>query len=174
MLPLVLLALSARQDAPMAKTPQDVAKAAASGFATLGGLGFGVTFVSEAIKRSDVQGKARSAVPYFVMQASMSQGLRLGKVSAGFAGGRALGQLIRGVDDMGTAMIAACAAGILSSPTVQSIPTNVLTFMCFSYFIDSFTGSGTAKDPDAPPVPRLSPGQRLDKLLGTTPAPIAA
>ena len=169
MLPLLFLGLAAtRQSAPLANSPMDVVKTTATGFTTLGGIGFGVTFVSEAIARSGVSGKARSAVPYFVMRASMLQGWRLGKVSAGFQGGRALGQCIRGVDDMGTSMIAACAAGLFSAPSIQAIPGNVLTFMCFSYFIDSFTrGSGAPTDPNAPP--KLSPGQRLDKLLGTTP-----
>lgn len=227
--PTLLFALGAsqQQQPPLAKTPTDVLKAGGSGFITLGGIGFGVTAVSEAISRSGTAGKARTrehkrdsehassttlpsaalrlhlhaavsclayivtciltappvlvsrslptGMPYFVMRAAVQQGQRLGRVSGGLSGGRALGQLLSGADGTYASMVAACTAGIVSATSLKAIPSSVVTFACLTYFIDSFSArSRRAPDGEGatPPKPTLSPGQRLDKLLGTTP-PVA-
>ena len=167
--PLLLVTLGASQAPPIAKTPRDVLNAAAGGFISLGGIGFGVTAVSEAIARSGTAGMARTRMPYFVWLAALKSGQRLGRVSGGLSGGRALGQLIRGADDGVASMVAACVAGVASAPNLAAIPSSVVTFACFTYFLDSFKGSSDASSDAPPPKSKLSPGQRLDKLLGTTP-----
>ena len=175
MLALIIVTVAATQVAPpLAQKPMDVVKEAVRSGGTLGGLGFGVTAVAETISRSGVSGQARTRVPYFIFQAALLNGQRLARVAAGFAGGRAAGQLYRGADDGVVSLIAACTAGAFSAATLAQVPSSMMTFACFTYFIDSMTGAykkdGAAAAVDAPPPrPGLSPGQRLDKLLGTTP-----
>ena len=180
--------------APIATHPIDVIRTTASNFVTIGGFGFAFTAFNEATKRAGVSGKAKAAVPRFVVQAALAQGTKWGKVSAGFAGGRAAGQLWRGEDDFQAAMCGAVAGGVMASETIKGIPGSVATFVMFSYFIEKFTANskaGAAKG-GAPQQPQQravqsaaqsaqrpavdygtrpagagpTPGQRLDKLLG--------
>ena len=162
---------------PIASTPMDVVKTTVGSFCQIGGLGFGITAVQEATKMANVGGKARSAVPYFVVTRALMQGQRWGRVSAGaspsnrtrlltvlycprecaceyplfdplfctgFAGGRALGQALRGVDDSTCAMMASIFGGICAAPNLKGIPSSVATFACFGYFIESFTAKSAA------------------------------
>ena len=92
---------------PIAKHPIEVVQTTVSNFVTIGGFGFAFTAFNEATKRSGVSGKAKAAVPRFVFQAALTQGAKWGKVSAGFAGGRAAGQVWRGEDDFHAAMCGA-------------------------------------------------------------------
>jgi len=183
----------APKPAPIAKHPIDVVRTTASNFVTIGGFGFAFTAFNEATKRSGVSGMAKTAVPRFVVQAALAQGTKWGKVSAGFAGGRAAGQLWRGEDDFQAAMCGAVAGGVMASESIKGIPGSVATFVMFSYFIEKFTANskGAAKG-GAPQQPQQravqsaaqsaqrpavdygtrpagagpTPGQRLDKLLG--------
>ena len=183
----------APKPAPIAKHPIDVVRTTASNFVTIGGFGFAFTAFNEATKRSGVSGMAKTAVPRFVVQAALAQGTKWGKVSAGFAGGRAAGQLWRGEDDFQAAMCGAVAGGVMASESIKGIPASVATFVMFSYFIEKFTGNskaGAAKGGAPQQQPRAAqsaapsagrsavdygtrpagagptPGQRLDKLLG--------
>lgn len=144
-----LLALGAQvQQPPIAKGPVDVVKTTASSFLTVGSFGFAITAFQESMKRANVAGQAKTRVPYFVMQASLAQAKRFGSISAGFAGGRALGQAIRGKDDQTCALMGSVFGGIAASPTVAGIPGSVATFACFGFFIDSLSGGN--KGPPSP------------------------
>jgi len=179
---------------PIAKHPIEVVQTTVSNFVTIGGIGFVFTAFNEAKKRSGVSGRAKAAVPRFVFQAALAQGTKWGKVTAGFAGGRAAGQVWRGEDDFHAAMCAAVAGGVMASETIGGIPSSVATFVMFSFLIEKLTANskaGAAKGGvPPPPQPRaappaaqpaqrpavdygtrpagagLTPGQRLDKLLG--------
>ena len=180
--------------APIAKHPIDVVRTTASNFVTIGGFGFAFTAFNEATKRAGVSGKAKAAVPRFVVQAALAQGTKWGKVSAGFAGGRAAGQVWRGEDDFQAAMCGAVAGGVMASETIKGMPGSVATFVMFSYFIEKLTANGKAGAAKGGAPQQLqpraaqsaaqsahrpavdygtrpagagpTPGQRLDKLLG--------
>jgi len=149
-------------------------------FATVGGFGFVFTALQESMARSGVSGAARTAVPRFVFQAALANGQRWGRVSAGFAGGRALGQLARGADDSTCAMLGAACGGAAAAASLADLPSSVFTFCAFSYFIDRLSGNaaaggrasggGGARPPPKPrPVDGRTPGERLDAMLGYTP-----
>jgi len=139
-----LVAAAAPDMPPIAENLGDVVGTTAGSFFTIGGLGFVFTLFSEGSKRANTGGKARAMMPYFVMRAAVLQGQRWGRVSAGFAGGRALGQVIRGVDGSACAMYGAVFGGIAAAPSVAAIPSSVASFAAFTYFIESFSGGSSA------------------------------
>ena len=126
---------------PIAKTPLDVARTTLSGFATISGIGFVFTAAQESSARAGVKGMARKAVPGFVIRAALMNAQRWGRVSAGFAGGRAAGQLWYGEDGFGPAMCGAVAGGVAAAPNLAGIPSSVATFVAFSYFIEKLTNN---------------------------------
>lgn len=186
---------------PIAKTPMDVVQTTLSSFATVSGIGFVFTAAQESSARAGVSGMARKAVPGFVIRAALMNGQRWGRVSAGFAGGRAAGQLWCGEDGFTASMWGAVFGGVAAAQNVAGVPSSVMTFVAFSYFIEKLTNKeddavpvpaaaadtrarGSAKlaprkstRSSAPPPPALdygtrpkgaglTPGQRLDKMLG--------
>ena len=161
---------------PIATSPLDVVRTTAGSFATIGGLGFCFTAFQEATARAAVSGDARKAVPYFVLKAALQNGQRWGRVSAGFAGGRAAGQLLRGGDDAWSRLMGSVVGGAAAATSLASVPSSCATFAAFGYFFDSFThppgkkgGGARAGGAPRPQKPKLSPGQQLDRLLGTSP-----
>eukprot|EP00966_Prymnesium_polylepis_P275338 6361403-Prymnesium_polylepis.1 len=150
---------------PIADTPLDVLKTTVQSFCTIGGIGFGVTAFQEAQKMANVGGRARSQVPYFVITRALAQGGRWGRVSAGFAGGRALGQALRGVDDSTCAMMGSIFGGIAAAPTLQAIPSSVATFAAFGYFIESFTPNAGGSSPKRKLADEVARRDRLRKQL---------
>jgi len=135
------------QTAPkIARGPIDVIQTTAGSFLSVGGFGFAFTALQESIKRSNVGGRARARVPYFVFRASIANGQRWGRVSAGFAGGRALGQALRGKDDSTCSMLGSIFGGIAAAPNPAGVPSSVATFAAFGYFIDSFTANNRPED----------------------------
>ena len=171
-----------QKPAPIATHPIDVIRTTASNFVTIGGFGFAFTAFNEATKRAGVSGKAKAAVPRFVVQAALTQGTKWGKVSAGFAGGRAAGQLWRGEDGFQAAMCGAVAGGVAASESIKGIPASVFTFVAFSYFIEKLTANskkgaangGTVVDTGsavlAPRGKRLPTSERPAVDYGTRPS----
>ena len=184
---------------PIAKTPLDVARTTLSSFATVSGIGFVFTAAQESSARAGVKGMARKAVPGFVIRAALMNAQRWGRVSAGFAGGRAAGQLWYGEDGFGPAMCGAVAGGVATAPNLAGIPSSVVSFVALNYFFEKLTNNinkeqqtqqagGSAARGNARLAPRkssrsaatpptldygkrpqgagLTPGQRLDKVLG--------
>ena len=98
---------------------------------------------------ANVGGRAKEQVTYFLVRNSLTQALRWGRVSAGFAGGRALGQAIRGVDDGTTAMMGSIFGGVFAATSLKAIPQSVATFAAFGYFIESFSSKNRAGSPDS-------------------------
>ena len=105
----------------LAKTPQDVIIKTFSGFAGTGVLCGGWTAVT---KRSVAAGWVSAQ--------------RWRRVSAGFSGGQALGQYLRGVDDRYCRFLGAACAGVFGSATVADIPRNLATYLAFTYVLESF------------------------------------
>lgn len=169
---LLVLGAQVQQRPPIAKTPMDVVKTTASSFFTLGGVGFAITSFQESAKRANVAGQARTRVPYFVFQASLAQAKRIGLVSAGFTGGRALGQVIRGKDDSTCAMMGSIFGGIAASPTVAGIPGSIATFACFGYFIESFTAGKRPLSPEEQLAKAQLQRTKLQKQLAAVDAEI--
>ena len=168
--------VAAVEAAPIAKGPVDVVRTTVNNFYTIGGFGFVFTAFSESTKRAGVSGRARDAVPYFVLRNSFLQAQRWGRVSAGFAGGRALGQAMRGQDDSTCAIMGSIAGGIAAAPSLAQMPSSVATFAAFGYFIDSFSagskpvsGEQATKQLAAARAQRLRLEQQLaevDKKIG--------
>lgn len=159
---------------PIAKNIGDVISTTVGSFASIGSMGFIFTAAQESMARAKVSGAARKAVPRFVVRAALMNAQRWGRVTAGFAGGRALGQVWRGADDQVCSICGAVAGGAAAASSIADMPASVFTFVAFSYALDKLTGSGTAGTSEArataPKTPSLTPGQRLDKLLGVQPA----
>jgi hypothetical protein len=160
--------LAAQPPPPLAKTPGDVARTTLTSYASLGGLGFSFTAVSETLARRNVGGMARSRVPYFVVQSALKAGNKWGKLSAGFAGGRALGQVIRGADDRIASSMAAICGGIASANSVAEIPTSVGTFLAFTYFIDTMSGGSASGGANSSPRARAAQQQKIEKQIAAT------
>lgn len=157
---------------PIAASPADVVRTTLTSFCTIGAFGFCFTALQESLARANVYGDARKAVPYFVMCAAVQNAQRWGRVSAGFAGGRAAGQLLRGCDDGYTRLMGSLMGGVGAATSLASVPSSMATFAAFGFFFDSFTHGGGRDGEGAAaqkPKPKLSPGQKLDRLLGTTP-----
>jgi hypothetical protein len=162
---------------PIAKNVGDVITTTVGSFVSIGSIGFIFTAAQESMARAKVSGAARKAVPRFVMRASLLNAQRWGRVTAGFAGGRAIGQLWRGKDDQVCAICGAVAGGAAAASTLADIPSSVFTFVAFSYALDKIAGTNkpeaiearvSAPRPQRGPKP--TPGQRLDKFLGVQPA----
>jgi uncharacterized protein (DUF697 family) len=129
----------------IAKTPLDALQRTGQAFLTVGGFGFTMTAFQEGSKRAAVW--RHSLTPRYVIGSSLMQAQRWGRVSAGFAGGRALGQVLRGVDDGTCAMMGSIFGGVLAAPNLAAIPSSVATFAAFGYFIDSFQKRSQGGDP---------------------------
>eukprot|EP00325_Prymnesiales_sp_UTEX-LB-985_P029898 CAMPEP_0174731648 /NCGR_PEP_ID=MMETSP1094-20130205/57923_1 /TAXON_ID=156173 /ORGANISM="Chrysochromulina brevifilum, Strain UTEX LB 985" /LENGTH=202 /DNA_ID=CAMNT_0015934059 /DNA_START=89 /DNA_END=697 /DNA_ORIENTATION=+ len=138
------LLLAAGAEPPIARGPLDVIKTTASSFATVGTFGFAITAFQEYSKRAGTAGQARTRMPYFVVQASLAQASRWGRVSAGFSGGRALGQALRGKDDSTCAMLGSIFGGIGAAPNIAGIPSSVATFAAFGYFIEAMSARASS------------------------------
>ena len=122
---------------PLAKHPGDVISAAVSNFALVGGVSYVWTAGSAVV--------TRKAGPLALAKAS---GLRWGKVSSGFAGGRALGQLWRKTDDKWCGVVGAIFGGAAAAGSVADMPSSIFSFVAFGLVIDTFlvppSPSGTA------------------------------
>ncbi len=106
---------------PLATTPQAVVTQTVSGFAATGMLCGGWTAITK-----------RSAT------AAWMSAQRWGRVSAGFSGGQALGQYLRGVDDRYCRLLGAACAGVFGAAAVADIPQNLATYLAFTYILESF------------------------------------
>jgi hypothetical protein len=161
-----LVAASPPPPVPIAKSAGDVVRTTVGSFFTIGSFGFALTAFQESVKRAGVAGRAKARVPYFVCMASLNQAQRWGRVSAGFSGGRALGQWLRGMDDSTCAMLGSICGGICAAPNVGSIPSSVATFAAFGYFIESFAPkSDAAADPQKQLTQAREQRAKLQKQL---------
>ena len=155
--------LAAAQGEPIAKTPLDVVQKTAGAFCTVGSLGFAMTAFQECSKRADVW--RHTQVPRYVIRNSLIQAQRWGRVSAGFAGGRALGQVLRGVDDSTCAMMGSIAGGVCAASELSAIPSSVATFAAFGYFIDSFSNGNRQASPERQLADEVARREKLQQQL---------
>lgn len=105
------------------------------------------------------------------------QGQKWGRLSAGFAGGRAFGQVWQGEDNFQAAMCGAVAGGVFAATSLADIPSSVGTFVMFSYFIEKLTANskaqaqGSGGDRRRPPPPaRYRPVQPCQAEPRTSPS----
>lgn len=105
----------------LAASPLDVVSRAASGYAATAILCGGWTGLTK-----------RSA------SAAWSSAQRWGRVSAGFSGGQAAGEVIRGANDRYARLLGACGAGVLGATSMADIPSNVLGYVAFTYLLEAF------------------------------------
>ena len=105
--------------APLAKNIGDVLAATTSSFATIGGVAF---VWSAATKRS--------------LPIGWQAAQKWGRISAGFSGGQALGQVVRKADDRWAKMTGAVFGGAAAATTIAEIPNSIFTFVAFSYALD--------------------------------------
>ena len=61
---------------------------------------------------------------------------RWGRISGGFSGGRALGQVIRGRDGMFAAVVSAVAGGACAANSIAEMQTTIPSFVIFSLLLE--------------------------------------
>jgi hypothetical protein len=128
-LPILALvsASAASTTAPIASSVSDVIGTAAGSFATVGTVGFLYRFPAQLVKRAPVPAAATAAV---------ATAQRWGRLSAGFAGGRAAGQLVRKADDTFCAVCGAVMGGAAAATSVAELPGTVATFVGFTLALE--------------------------------------
>lgn len=111
---------------PIARNLGDVVKSSASSFALVGGISFLWSASTAMIKRAPGP-----------VALGWQSAQRWGKVSAGFAGGQALGQVFRGVDDkwcsMSGAVFGGAAAGEWHRKYIQTLTLSRLEAALYRY-----------------------------------------
>jgi hypothetical protein len=139
---------------PHAHTYRDAVRKTCESFAIVGPIAFGW-----------------SATPLLLSQqprAALSVGLRSlqrwGGTSAGFTGGRAFSQAVRGADDVWCAAAGGMAAGLLGAPSVALLPARVASFAGLSILIETqlvpHLQQRTAS-PAAKPSRTIEPSKRI-------------
>ena len=118
---------TASQAPPVASSIGDVVGTAAGSFAAVGTVGFLYRFPAQLVKRAPVPAAASAAI---------ATAQRWGRISAGFAGGRAAGQLIRKVDDSFCAVCGAVLGGAAAANSMAELPGTVATFVTFTLFLE--------------------------------------
>ena len=76
--------------------------------------------------------------PSHALLSGLQSARRWGGTSAGFSGGRALGQWIRKTDDVHTAVLGACFAGAAGAASLDQIPTRMFAFTALTCCLDVF------------------------------------
>jgi len=76
------------------------------------------------------------------MPVALASARRWASVSAGFAGGRAIGQCYRGTDDKVCRMIGALCGGALGASTLAEVPVRMAAFAAMTYVIETVDASG--------------------------------
>ena len=122
---------TAPQAPAIAKSVGDVVGATASSFALVGGVGFVFSAGNNFVRR----------LPTSAVAAGWGTAQRWGRVSAGFAGGRALGQWVRGADDRWASMAGAVFGGAAAASSIPEIPSSIATFVAFSFVLDNMSPS---------------------------------
>jgi hypothetical protein len=123
---------------PLAQNLGDVAIASAQSFAWIGGVGYVVSLRNGRV-------------------AAWQTAQRWGKISAGFSGGRALGQVLRRADDRIAAVIGAAAGGVAAASSVAEMPSSVATFVGFTLLFEILgPGAMTASADGGPDKTRPS------------------
>ena len=131
--------------APLARNPFDIAVTTVGNYATVAATVGTFAFPWNLVRRNPA-----------AWASAWATGSRWGKISAGFSGGRAAGQVIRRADDSFCAILGAVAGGIAAAPTLAEAPSNVATFVAFTYVLEVMAPSKTT---DKRP-PKSKPGQR--------------
>ena len=111
--------------APIATSPLGVAREALTSFTVTGTF----AFCSTSLRALGRQGSR----PLLV---GLKSARRWGGTSAGFSGGRALGQLIFKRDDVYCAMLGAACAGAAGATSADMIPTRMVTFAAMAIVLD--------------------------------------
>eukprot|EP00966_Prymnesium_polylepis_P210104 4866115-Prymnesium_polylepis.2 len=129
---------------PPARTYEEAVQTACRSFAIVGVCAFGWA--------------AGEAGP----RAGFRSARRWGGVSAGFAGGRALMQVVRQTDDEWCAVAGACAGGVLGATSLHQIPARVAVFAVAAFLLETQL------------APRVRDGiSALDSAASARPAPKA-
>ena len=121
----------------IARNAGDVVGTAASSYAIVGGVGFVFSTAGAVVRR---------------MPGPVGVGIgaakRWAKISAGFAGGQAAGQVWRRKDDRICHLAGAFFGGLAAATSLAEAPSSILTFMAFSWILD-----GIAPSTGAAPAP---------------------
>ena len=126
----LLLAIAARGASALAvperaSSYRDVARQAGQSLFIVGPIAFGWAAGPLALQ------------PAAAVRVGLRSAQRWGGASAGFAGGRALSQVMRRTDDVWCSMAGAGAAGLLGTPSLSQIPMRVAGFVIMSYLLES-------------------------------------
>ena len=105
----------------------DVVVQTGSSFALVGGVGFVFSAAGAVVKRKSTP-----------LAIGVQTAQRWGRISAGFTGGQAAGQVVRKANDRWCSMAGAFFGGLAAATSLAEAPSSIATFMAFSYRLDSF------------------------------------
>ena len=75
------------------------------------------------------------------LKAGVQAAQRWGRISAGFVGGRNIGQVVRKTDDLWCSTAGAVLGGAAAASSLAEVPQSIATFVGFSLFMDlAFSG----------------------------------
>jgi len=83
--------------------------------------------------------------------AALGTANRWGRISAGFAGGRAAGQVVRKADDAFCAVAGAVLGGAAAASTVAEMPSQIAVFVGFTVCLEVLSPKSPADGAEAKP-----------------------
>lgn len=146
---------------PIASSPLVVARETLTSFVVVGTTCFGGRSIGALCNRQALQPALLSG---------LRSARRWGGVSAGFSGGRALGQLVRKCDDVYCAMLGACLAGAAGATSVDQIPMRVLAFTTMAIVLDGAQKRSGSLLPGLAPSTTPARPRRRDAGPGQVPS----
>jgi hypothetical protein len=111
--------------APRARTYGEVVQSSVQSFAVVAPIAFGWA-AGKHVRQ-----------PQMALKLGLRSAQRWGGTSVGFAGGRALSQVMRQTDDVWCSIAGAGAAGILGAPSLGQVPLRVAGFVGMSYLLET-------------------------------------
>jgi hypothetical protein len=79
--------------------------------------------------------------------AAIATALRWGKLSAGFSGGRALGQVLSGRDGTFASVLGSAIGGVAAATSIAEMPSSVITFVGFTLVMERLTAQQLSAGP---------------------------
>ena len=145
MAPLRSVQTSTSNSATHTHTTSAVVRESLTSLLVVGSVCFGGTTVQALCNRQ---------APQLALASGLHSARRWGGSSAGFSGGRALGQLLRQRDDVLCAALGACLAGVCGATSINQIPMRVGAFVAVTGALDVMHNRLTTIDLESPKAER--------------------
>ena len=138
----------------LAQNAGDVVVQTAGSFALVGSIGFLWTATGAVVKRTPGP-----------IAAGLQTAQRWGRISAGFTGGQAAGQVVRKTNDKWCNIAGAFFGGLAAATSLAEAPSSIATFVAFSYIIDMISPPGDAANSGSGGGEKISwKGKSVDEI----------